>query len=144
MDFYVKQLTYTPNGLHRSCIKYQYIDNTNEEGHYVFSDTTNPEESFFWKTGVRGITEMAIDIDATKENGGIPIIIFTCNIDGKKNDSLLSYNMANNQGKIISEDLGDEFKRFYIYGDRIYYSTVTEIEDNKKIVNFYKKYLKCY
>ncbi len=107
-------------------LKYQNIDDMKDRGIPVFNDTST-EDPFSNKLGD---VYMVVDKQATKENGGAPVLLIAHHLiddpvteDWTKNYKLISLNTQTKEITTLAEDLGTtRFHNFWLYGDTIYFS----------------------
>ena len=100
-------------------IKYQNMENLQSTGWNLYRDPWETEENPF--KHVSAGTLIIVDSIATKKNNGSPVLYITLNsLAGK---TLISFNTANNQMRVLKKDISDTVTYFLMFGEYLIFTT---------------------
>ena len=100
-------------------IKYQNIKNLQSTGWNLYQDPLATEGNPFKQ--VSAGTLIIVDPIATKKNDGAPILYMTLNsVAGK---TLISFNTANNQVRVLKKDIPDTVTYFLMFDEHLIFTT---------------------
>ena len=101
-------------------IKIQNLSNLQQDGIQLYSDPIGNDDPFRGKYTLGGHTKMLVAENATKANGGMPVLLIGLKRETIKNGEnvtqkyeIMSYNTATNKVTVIAEDI-DELQNFYL------------------------------
>ena len=119
--FFYKTQPIPDGNLDDVTIKYQNIENIQPEGILLYADSLGENEDPF-----RGYGNafMLIDEKATKENGGIPVLIIAYGVmseEGSYIYKIVSFNQSTNKLNVIADNIGNGFTSFCLIDDTIFY-----------------------
>ncbi len=127
---------YTCTEDYKSNFRYQDLDDLEEDGCPVYSDpVADPMES-----PLRGMRDYAVDHEATRKNGGIPVLAVLLRdsivnadtgetVDGTK---IVSFDTQTNKVEVIFDGIPGDSAHLLIYGGDIYFFTYGE-EDHMNL-----------
>ena len=107
-------------------LKYQNLNNLQSEGARLYNDVLGESDDPFVSDNIMGY-EFLVDETATRENGGMPVLIISIqtrmeDIDADSNIKyfrLMSYNTATGKVKILQDDI-EYLNKIYLINDRLY------------------------
>ncbi|MBQ9121645.1 MAG: DUF5050 domain-containing protein [Clostridia bacterium] len=113
-------------------MRFQLLDNLQEEGLPLYADTLANQEENPFSTSNIFLERILIDPVATEVNGGTPVVLahgqYRSPIDDPKimfetYNRIFSYDVVANKMTVIQEGIVDSIREMFLYGDTVFYST---------------------